>query len=32
MAADGWNVTMNKWTVGIAPPERPVGVFELTRP
>ena len=32
MAADGWNVTMNKWTVGVAPPERPVGVFELTRP
>lgn len=31
MAADGWNVTMNKWTVGIVPPERPVGVFELTR-
>ena len=32
MAADGWNVTMNKWTVSVAPPERPVGVFELTRP
>jgi predicted nicotinamide N-methyase len=31
MAADGWNATMNKWTVGIEPPERPVGVFELTR-
>jgi len=31
MAADGWNVTMNKWTVGVAPPERPVGVFDLTR-
>jgi len=31
MEADGWNVTMSKWTVGIAPPERPVGVFELTR-
>lgn len=31
MAADGWNVTFNKWTVGVAPPERPVGVFELTR-
>lgn len=28
----GWQVTMNKWTVGIAPPERAVGVFELTRP
>jgi methyltransferase-like protein 23 len=31
MEAAGWNITMNKWTVGIAPPERPVGVFELTR-
>ncbi len=31
MEADGWNVTMNKWTVGITPPERPVGVFALTR-
>ena len=31
MEADGWKVTMNKWTVGITPPERPVGVFELTR-
>jgi predicted nicotinamide N-methyase len=31
MEAEGWNVTMNKWTVGITPPERPVGVFELTR-
>ena len=31
MEAEGWSVTMNKWTVGVAPPERPVGVFELTR-
>jgi len=31
MEAGGWKVTMNKWTVGIRPPERPVGVFELTR-
>ncbi len=31
MEADGWKVTMSKWTVGIAPPERAVGVFELTR-
>lgn len=31
MEADGWKVTMNKWTVGVTPPERPVGVFELTR-
>ena len=32
MEGDGWNVTMNKWTVGITPPPRPVGVFELTPP
>jgi predicted nicotinamide N-methyase len=32
MEADGWKVTMNKWTVGVAPPERAVGVFELTPP
>jgi methyltransferase-like protein 23 len=31
MAADGWNVAMNKWTVGVVPPPRPIGVFELTR-
>ena len=31
MEAGGWDVSMNKWTVGIAPPERPVGVFELRR-
>lgn len=31
MEAEGWSATMNKWTVGIAPPERPVGVFTLTR-
>lgn len=31
MESDGWNVTMSKWTVGITPPERRVGVFELTR-
>jgi methyltransferase-like protein 23 len=32
MEADGWAVTVNKWSVSVAPPERPVGVFELTRP
>jgi predicted nicotinamide N-methyase len=31
MAADGWNVAFNKWTVGVVPPPRPIGVFELTR-
>ncbi|RYE89489.1 MAG: methyltransferase domain-containing protein, partial [Myxococcales bacterium] len=30
MEADGWRVTMNKWTVGVTTPDRPVGVFELT--
>ena len=31
MAADGWNIAVNKWTVGVVPPPRPIGVFELTR-
>jgi hypothetical protein len=31
MTADDWNVTVNKWTVGIVPPPSPIGVFELTR-
>ena len=31
MEADGWRITMDKWTVGITPPPRPVGVFALTR-
>lgn len=31
MEAEGWCVTMDKWTVGLAPPPRPVGVFALTR-
>jgi predicted nicotinamide N-methyase len=31
MAADGWNVAFNKWTVGVVAPPRPIGVFELTR-
>jgi predicted nicotinamide N-methyase len=31
MAADGWHVAFNKWTVGVVAPLRPVGVFELTR-
>lgn len=31
METDGWNVTVNKWTVCVVPPERAVGVFELTR-
>ncbi len=29
MEADGWEVSMTKWTVGISPPERAIGVFEL---
>lgn len=32
MEADGWRVTMDRWSVGIAPPPRQVGVFALTRP
>lgn len=31
MAADGWDVAFNLWTVGVAPPLRRVGVFELKR-
>lgn len=31
LAASDWNIAINKWTVGVKPPERPVGVFELTR-
>ena len=31
MEADGWRVTMDKWTVGVTPPPRSVGVFALTR-
>ena len=31
MQAEGWRVAMNKWTVGVKPPERPIGVYELTR-
>ncbi len=31
MESEGWRITMDKWTVGLAPPLRPVGVFALTR-
>lgn len=31
MEAEGWRVTMDKWTVGVTPPPRDVGVFALTR-
>lgn len=31
MERDGWRVAMSKWTVGIAPPPRNVGVFDVTR-
>jgi predicted nicotinamide N-methyase len=31
MEADGWRVALDKWTVGVTPPPRPVGVFALTR-
>ena len=32
LEADGWRVTMTKWTVGPDADRRPVGVFELTPP
>lgn len=31
MEASGWWVSMSKWTVGVVPPPRAVGVFELGR-
>jgi predicted nicotinamide N-methyase len=31
MERDGWRVSLDKWTVGVTPPPRPVGVFTLTR-
>lgn len=31
MDATGWRITMDKWTVGVAPPPRPVGVYALVR-
>ena len=31
MEADGWKATFDKWTVGVVPPPRSIGVFELTR-
>lgn len=31
LAAEGWQVAINKWMVGLNTPERPVGVFALTR-
>ncbi|HET9623216.1 MAG TPA: methyltransferase domain-containing protein [Kofleriaceae bacterium] len=31
MERDGWRVTMDKWTVGVVPPPRQVGVFALSR-
>jgi len=31
MEVEGWRVQLTKWTVGITPPPRQVGVFELTR-
>lgn len=31
MQAEGWRVTMDRWTVGVTPPPRQVGVYALTR-
>ncbi len=31
LAAEGWQVAINKWMVGMNTPERPVGVFALAR-
>lgn len=32
LEAGGWSIAMDKWTVGIAPPPRPIGVFALAPP
>lgn len=32
LEADGWQVALDRWTVGITPPPRRVGVFALTPP
>lgn len=32
LEADGWRIALNKWRVGEEQSERPMGVFELTRP
>jgi predicted nicotinamide N-methyase len=32
MESEGWSISMTKWTVGVAPPLRPVAVYELRRP
>ncbi len=31
MEADGWRITMDRWTVGVTPPPRQVGVFTMSR-
>ena len=31
LQAEGWQVRVDKWTVGVRPPPRPVGVFALNR-
>jgi methyltransferase-like protein 23 len=32
LQADGWKLNIDKWTVGLTPPPRNVGVFALTPP
>ena len=31
LEAEGWRITIDKWTVGVAPPPRAVGVYAMTR-
>lgn len=31
LEAAGWRIALDKWTVGVTPPPRPVGVYALTR-
>lgn len=32
LQGEGWTIAIDKWTVGIAPPPRPIGVFALQPP
>lgn len=32
MEADGWAISLNKWSIGEATNPRPIGIFELVRP
>ncbi len=31
LEAEGWRIRLDKWTVGLTPPPRPVGVYTIER-